>query len=68
MQTNKFTFASKTEYGANFNCSIYGGGRFRELECCYNDIVLAIVCDPNQGDQYRGVVDLLTWSVRDVLL
>ena len=32
-----------TDHGTDFKWSIYGGGRFRELECCYNGIIWAFV-------------------------
>ena len=41
-------FMGVVSYGTNFKWSIYGGDQYRELEYCYNGIVLAIVLDPNK--------------------
>ena len=38
-----------------------GGGRFKELEYCYNGIVWAIVRDLKKSDRDRGVVLLYTF-------
>ena len=59
--------ASKsTDYGMNIKWSMYGGGRFRELEYRYKDIVWTIGLDPNKAIDIGewSVVNLWRWSVR----
>ena len=43
---------------------ISGGGRFRELEFRYSDVVWATVWDPNIA---IGIGDLWRWSVGELL-
>ena len=43
--------------GATLNWSIQGGGRFRQLEYCYNGIIWSIVWGPNKA------IDIGAWSI-----
>ena len=38
------------------------------FEYCYNGIIWAVVWHTNKAIEYRGVIDLCRWSVKEILL
>ena len=56
-----FMFIYNTTLNRPTKWSTYGGGRFRELEYCYNDIAWEIVWDSNKAIDMKGLVDLWRW-------
>ena len=49
--------SKSTDHVTAFKWSIYGSGRFMELDYCYNGIVWVIIWDPNQA------TDIGEWAI-----